>query len=58
MFPKTPMKRLTHEQWRKYARAATFHICLKEFKEDDIKVIEITAIILGNIEDLPIEAVI
>ena len=32
------MKHLTREQWRKFNRATTCHICLKEFKEDDIKV--------------------
>ena len=32
------MKTLTREQWRKFNRATTCHICLNEFKEDDIQV--------------------
>ena len=32
------MKPLTHEQWRKLSRTTKCHICLKEFKYDDIKV--------------------
>ena len=53
MLAKKPMKRLTREQWRKYDRATTCHICLKEFKKITSR-LEITAIILGNIENLPI----
>ena len=32
MFPKKPMKLLTLEQWRKFNRVTTCHICLKGFK--------------------------
>ena len=32
------MKSLTREQLRKFNRATTCHICLKEFKKGDIKV--------------------
>ena len=38
MFPKEPIKLLTHEQWRKHNRATTCHICFKEFKLNDPKV--------------------
>ena len=34
MFPEKLMKPLTREQWRKYDRATTCHICLKGFKDD------------------------
>ena len=38
MSPKKPMKHQTCEQWRKFKKATTCHISLKEFKYDDIKV--------------------
>ena len=38
MFPENLMKPLTHEQWRKFNRATTCHICFKEFKKGEIKV--------------------
>ena len=38
MFPEKAMKRLTREQWRGHNRATICHICLKEFKWDDMKV--------------------
>ena len=38
MFPEKSMKPLTREQWRKHNRATACHICLKGFKEDDIRV--------------------
>ena len=38
MFPEKLMKPLTHEEWRKFNRATTCHICFKEFKKADIKV--------------------
>ena len=36
MFPETPMKPLTCEQWRKFNRAKKCHIYLKGFKEDAV----------------------
>ena len=38
MFPEKPMKPLTRDQCRKFSRATTCHICLKEYKRGDIKV--------------------
>ena len=38
MFPLKPKKTLPREQWRKFNRATTYHICFKGFKEDNPKV--------------------
>ena len=38
MFPEKWMKPLTCEQWRKYDKATTCQLCLKEFKEGNNKV--------------------
>ena len=37
MFPEKAMKCLTRKQWRGHNRATICHICLKEFKWDDMK---------------------
>ena len=40
MFPEKPMNRLTLEEWREFNLTRKYHICLKEFKEDNSKVRE------------------
>ena len=56
MFSEKPMMRLTHKEWREFSQVRTCHICFKGFEE--LKRLEIIAIILDNIEDLPTGTVI